>query len=76
MLKYPTSIVIAKSHRMAKEGQLLKSKKTKLKSKGKKYYQNTHGTVYRVKPNPKLSKQMALKKLKRRIAAQLAPKTE
>ena len=47
------------------------TKKVKLKAKGKKYYKNTHGNVYRVKPNPKQSKQMALKKLQRRIDAQL-----
>jgi len=48
-------------------------RKLKLKTKGKKYYTNTHGNIYRVKPNPKLSKQLALKKLQRRINAQLPP---
>jgi hypothetical protein len=37
-----------------------KLKKTKLKAKGKKYYKNTHGTVYRVKP--KVNKRVLLKK--------------
>jgi hypothetical protein len=36
--------------------------KTKLKAKGKKYYKNTHGTVYRIKPNYKLNKKNLLKK--------------
>jgi len=46
-------------------------KKTKLKSKGKKYYQNTHGKVYRVKPNPKANKRKLLQKRQRKIDAQI-----
>ncbi len=44
-------------------------KKVKLKAKGKRYYQNTHGKIYRVKPKPKFSKQMLLKKRQRQINA-------
>jgi hypothetical protein len=47
-------------------------KKTKLKAKGKKYYKNTHGTVYRVKPNNKLSKKILLRKRQRALKAQIS----
>ena|GEM_PF-1059029 len=46
-------------------------KKTKLKGKGAKYYQNTHGKVYRVKPNPKANKRKLLQKRQRKIDAQI-----
>ena len=46
-------------------------RKVKLKAKGKKYYQNTHGKIYRVKPNPKHNKRMLLEKVQRRIDAQV-----
>jgi hypothetical protein len=46
-----------------------------LKNKGHKYYQNTHGTVFRTKKNSKLRKKMALrKKMRNVIAAPAAPK--
>jgi hypothetical protein len=48
------------------------NKKTKLKAKGSKYYTNTHGKVYRVKPNPKANKRKLLQKRQRKIDAQLA----
>ncbi|HLN88988.1 MAG TPA: hypothetical protein VK253_02875 [Candidatus Binatia bacterium] len=47
------------------------NKKTKLKSKGTKYYTNTHGKVYRVKPNPKANKRKLLQKRQRKIDAQI-----
>ena len=47
------------------------NKKTKLKAKGTKYYTNTHGKVYRVKPNPKANKRKLLQKRQRKIDAQL-----
>jgi hypothetical protein len=47
------------------------TKKTKLKGKGAKYYQNTHGKVYRVKPNPKANKRKLLQKRQRKIDAQI-----
>jgi len=46
-------------------------KKSKLKSKGLKYYQNTHGKIYRVKPNPKANKRKVLQKRQRRIEEQI-----
>ena len=57
--------------RRAKEGTRRLKRKVKLKAKGKKYYQNTHGKIYRVKPNPKLNKRMLLEKVQRRIDAQV-----
>jgi len=51
-------------------------KKTKLKSKGVKYYQNTHGKVYRVKPNPKSDKRKVLQKRQRKIDAQIKAAAE
>lgn len=47
------------------------NKKTKLKEKGKKYYKNTHGSFFRVKPNPKANKRKLLQKRQRKIDAQL-----
>jgi hypothetical protein len=46
-------------------------KKTKLKAKGTKYYKNTHGKVYRVRPNPKANKRKVLQKRQRKIDAQI-----
>jgi len=46
-------------------------KKTKLKAKGKRFYQNTHGKIYRVKPKTKLSRRLFLKKQQRQIDAQI-----
>jgi len=43
--------------------------KTKLKAKGKKYYKNTHGTVYRVKQ--KLNKRVLLKKRQAKLDDQV-----
>ena len=45
--------------------------KDQTKGKGAKYYQNTHGKVYRVKPNPKANKRKLLQKRQRKIDAQL-----
>ena len=45
--------------------------KLKLKAKGKRYYQNTHGQVYRVKSTHKLRKQTLLRQRQRKINAQL-----
>jgi len=44
-------------------------KKVKLKAKGKKYYQNTHGKIYRVKAKTKLAKAKQLKKRQRQMKA-------
>jgi hypothetical protein len=44
----------------------------KLKAKGKRFYKNTHGKIYRIKPNYKLSKQMLLRKRQRKINAQIS----
>jgi hypothetical protein len=52
-------------------GTVRLKKKTKLKSKGTKYYQNTHGKVYRVKPNPKANKRKVLQNRQRKIDAQI-----
>lgn len=56
---------------MNKRGDPKLKKKTKLKAKGKKYYKNTHGDVYRIKPNYKISKKILLKKRQRKLKAQL-----
>ncbi len=42
--------------------------KVKLKAHGRKYYQNTHGTVYRVKAKHKNLSVSAYKKENRRLA--------
>ncbi len=43
--------------------------KAKLKAKGRKYYKNTHGNVYRVKSKPKpLTKKMIQKLAKAKAA--------
>jgi hypothetical protein len=52
------------------------NKKSKLKSKGTKYYQNTHGSVYRVKPNPKANKRKVLQARQRKIDAQIKAAAE
>jgi len=44
-------------------------RKVKLKAKGKKYYQNTHGKIYRVKAKTKLAKAKQLKKRQRQMKA-------
>jgi hypothetical protein len=49
--------------------------KTKLKAKGKKYYKNTHGTVYRVKAHYKINKKTLLKK-QRDLALTAQPTAE
>ena len=46
--------------------------KLKLKAKGKKYYKNTHGKIYRVKSNYKIRKQNLLRKRQKRENVQLA----
>jgi hypothetical protein len=51
--------------------EAIKVSKPKLKAKGKKYYQNTHGKVYRVKAITKVNKKALLRKQKERIKAQL-----
>ncbi len=43
-------------------------KKSKLKAKGKRFYRNTHGQVFRVESSHKLLKKILLKKRQRRIA--------
>jgi hypothetical protein len=43
-------------------------RKVKLKAKGKRFYQNTHGKIYRVKPKPKVRKAVELKRQKRKLA--------
>lgn len=45
--------------------------KVKLKTKGKKFYQNTHGKICRVKAKTKLTKLSHLKKAQRKIKAQV-----
>jgi hypothetical protein len=42
--------------------------KVKLKAAGKKYYQNTHGKIYRVKAKPKNRTISEYKKENRRLA--------
>jgi hypothetical protein len=49
-------------------GGITLKQKVKLKAKGKKYYQNTHGKIYRVKAKPKLRKASELKKQNRKLA--------
>jgi hypothetical protein len=46
--------------------------KTKLKAKGKRYYKNTHGNVYRIKSNFKLNKKILLRKRQRALKAQIS----
>jgi hypothetical protein len=58
------------------QGETIRLKKTKLKSKGVKYYQNTHGKVYRVKPNPKANKRKVLQARQRKIDAQIKTAAE
>ncbi len=45
--------------------------KVKLKAKGKKYYKNTHGNIYRIKPKYKASKKALLLKRERKLKAQI-----
>lgn len=59
---------IAHTFRSTKGVECLKQK-TKLKAKGKRFYQNTHGKIYRVKPKSKLGQRKLLNKLRRQIAA-------
>jgi hypothetical protein len=53
------------------EGELgnLKRRKEKLKSKGKKYYQNTQGDTYRVPISFRLRRIMRQKKTERKLEA-------
>lgn len=48
--------------------------KLKLKSKGKKTYQNTHGTHYRVKSKPKVNYKVMRKNLREQKALNTQPK--
>jgi len=47
-------------------------KKLKLKHKGKKVYKNTHGSIYRVVRNYKLTRLIQRRKAQRKLAAQLS----
>jgi hypothetical protein len=47
----------------------MKRRKEKLKSKGKKYYQSTQGTTYRVPINFRLRRMMWQKKTERKLEA-------
>jgi len=55
-----------------KSGRTTSMKKTKLKAKGKRYYKNTHGNLYRIKPNFKLNKKILLRKRERALKAQIS----
>jgi hypothetical protein len=46
--------------------------KLKLKAKGKRFYQNTHGKVYRVKSSHKRREKILLMKRQRKVTAPAA----
>jgi len=50
--------------------------KPKLKSKGKKTYQNTHGTTYRVRAKPKVNYKAMRKNLREQKALTAQPKAQ
>ncbi|HII85486.1 TPA: hypothetical protein HA273_02690 [Candidatus Bathyarchaeota archaeon] len=50
----------------------MKRRKEKLKSKGKKYYKNTHGTIYRVPISYRLRRVMRQRKTARKLEAKHA----